>query len=607
MEQQELLEILRAEVAEQYEAVYSSEGDAFAHVAVREYFHLDDEDALEYCDVGGSHDKGIDAFWFDEEERRAILVQTKWAGEKKAFRAEVVREAESAYRWLLRIAKGEGGEAAPRVIDAARQLYKLREVEPDYPVSIYVIVAGSFTRGAIEESARVEDDLKLEPIDLHLVDLEELLAELEERLSRDEGKEEAKPEVTFTLQGDSYFEHEVDGGAAALVATISGYELAEVAHEWGYKLLLQNLRFFLPRKGRGTVNEGIRQTLATPAGRQNFWYYNNGIAIVCDEYDLDEASGTVKISNMQIVNGAQTTTTLSNCLEQLRNDPKAMLLARIIAEPEEDLRQNITYFNNRQNAVKDRDLRSNDPNQDRLHTQFLERQPPWFYERKRGEWNALTGRDAQLKKLVGKNKIDNERAAQAAYAFYFDGAKARADKKNLFQTRADGGYYEDIFSDATTTAWLLVPYRIADFVANAKNVYLRSIKGIDPRTATAQQSRLLSRQWLKFADQFVLGTIGLYLQYRGGVEEERLEELLAGDFDGMVKGAYAAAVRDLGVLFTRKERETKAIKDAPPFSASNYVKGNWDEVVNHVAGEWEGRGSDPLEGVPMLSEDDDND
>jgi hypothetical protein len=601
VDRNELLKILEKDVTELHNSVYSSAGDAFAHVAVREYFDLDDEEALEYCDVGGSRDKGIDAFWFDEEDRRAILVQTKWSGEKKSFRADVVREAESAYRWLLRLGEGKGGDAAPRVVDAARQLYKLRDVEPDYPVSIFVIVAGTFTKGAYEEVARVADDLKREPVDIDLVKLDELLDQIEERLSRETGIEQERPEVTFTLHDDGFFEHVDEEGPAALVATLSGYELADTAHQWGYKLFMRNLRFFLPGRARGSVNEGIRQTLETTEGRQRFWYYNNGIAIVCDDYELDRQAGTVKLTNMQIVNGAQTTTTLSHSLELLRSDPQATILVRIVAAPDEELRQNITFFNNRQNAVKDRDLQSNDPNQDRLHSEFLKRDPPWFYERKRGEWNALTARDANLKKKVGKNRVDNERAAQAAYAFYFDAAKARADKKNLFQPKVNSGYYEDIFNSGTTTAWLLVPYRIADYIATQKTDYLKSIRGIDPRKASVEQSRRLGREWIKFADQFILGTIGLYMQWRAGVEEKRLEALLAGDFGGMLEGAYQAAVRDLQPLFTRKAREAQAVEDV--FSPANYVKGNWDEARNHISAEWEGRVGDPLEGVPMLAKD----
>jgi hypothetical protein len=601
MDRNELLQLLNRDVEELHNAVYSSPGDAFAHVAVREFFDLDDEEALEYCDVGGSRDKGIDAFWFDEEERRAILVQTKWAADKKSFRAEVVRESESAYRWLLRLGDGKG-DAAPRVIDAARQLYKLREVEPDYPVSIFVIVAGTFTKGAYEEEARVVDDLKREPVDLELVGLDALLQQMEERLSRNAGVEEERPDVTFSLIKDSFFEHQDDDGPDALVATISGFELADIANEWGYKLFMRNLRFFLPGRARGSVNEGIRTTLETPEGRQRFWYYNNGIAIVCDDYTLDRKTRKVKLTNMQVVNGAQTTTTLSHCLEQLRNDPQAKILVRIVKAPDEELRQNITFFNNRQNAVKDRDLLSNDPNQDRLQAQFLKRSPAWFYERKRGEWNALTARDAGLKQKVGKRKIDNERAAQAAYAFYIDAAKARADKKSLFQPKANNGYYEDIFNSGTTTAWLLVPYRIADYVAERKNEYLKSIRGIDPRRASVEQSRRLGREWLKFADQFIIGTIGLYMQWRGGIDEKRLEALLAGDFDGMLDGAYRAAVRDLQQLFSRKEREARDREDV--FSPANFVKTHWDEAKSHVAGEWDGRVGDPLEGVPMLTSSD---
>lgn len=592
---------LRHEVNELHKSVYSSAGDAFAHVAVREYFDLDDEEALEYCDVGGSRDKGIDAFWIDQEDRRAILVQTKWSDEQRSFRNTAVREGEAAYRWLDRLSEGKTGEAAPRVIDAARELYKLRQVEPDFPVHIFVIVAGTFTKGAFEEEARVIDDLKREPVEFGLVDIDELLEQIEERLSRDEGVDEEHPEVTFNLQEDGFFEH--DSEPKALVATLNGYELAEAAHEFGYRLFMRNLRFFLPGKARGGVNEGIRRTLDTPEGRQRFWYYNNGIAIVCESYDLSRQDRTVTIRNMQIVNGAQTTTTLGHCLEALRSDPQASLLARIIAEPEEELQQSITFFNNRQNAVKDRDLQSNDPNQDRLHLEFSQRDPSWFYERKRGEWNALTVRDAALKKRVGRNRIDNERAAQAAYALYFDAAKARADKKNLFQPKKDGGYYEDVFNDGTTTAWLLVPFLIGEHVTREKNEYLKSIRGIDPRRATAAQHRLLSRQWIKFADQFILGTIGFYLELRGGINDERLEELLHGDFEGMVRGAYMASIRDLGVLFNRKEREAKDNGDV--FSAANFVKGNWTETLDHVGAEWDTRvsSSDPLEGVPMLSED----
>jgi hypothetical protein len=594
---------LREGVSRLHADVYSSAGDAFAHLAVREYFDLDDDDALEYCDVGGTRDKGIDAFWLDPDDRRAVLVQAKWSEDEKSFGADVVREAESAYRWLLRLAEGKAGDAAPRVIDAARQLHQRRETDIDFPVHIFVIVAGKFTKGAREEQARVADDVRREPVEVSLVDVDELLEEIEERLSRDEGAEQVHPEVTFTLREDGFFEHHEE--PQALVATLSGFELAEAAQKWGYRLFMRNLRFLLPGKGRGSVNAGIRRTLESAEGRQRFWYYNNGIAIVCSSYVLDREAKVVKITNMQIVNGAQTTATLNAALEQLRSAPETSLLARIIAEPDDELQQNITYYNNRQNAVKDRDLQSNDTTQDRLHNEFIRRDPPWFYERKRGEWNALTARDAGLRKRIGRNRVDNEIAAQAAYAFFFDAGKARADKKGLFQPKKDGGYYEDIFNESRTPVSLLVPFRLSEYIKGRKNEYLKEIRGVDPSKATQAQARRLSRQWLKFADQFILGTIAFYIEMRGGFTDERLEELLDGDFDGMAKGAYADAVRDLHILFSRKEREA----GDEIFSAANYVKGNWDEAQGHILAEWDAREAvgDPLEGVPMLADDESRD
>jgi hypothetical protein len=607
MDRTQLLKQLRTQVTKLHRDVYSNTGDAFAHAAVREYFGVDDEDALEYCDVGGSHDKGIDAFWIDAEQRRAVVVQAKWAEEPKSFRAPVVREAEAAYRWLMRLGQHDApGAAAPRVIDAARQLYKIRQLEPDYPVHIYVIAAGTYTTGAHEEQARVVDDLRRDYVEVNLVTLDDLLDELEERLSREGRGEHVKPEVTFTLGEDGFFEHEDD--PRALVATLSGFELAEAAQKWGYRIFMRNLRFLLPGRGRGSVNVGIKQTLESTDGRRRFWYFNNGIAIVCDSYEISEDRASVVVYNMQIVNGAQTTASLQMALEQLRGKAPASVLARIIAAPDDELQQSITFFNNRQNAVKDRDLQSNDPNQDRLHAEFLKRDPAWFYERKRGEWNALTARDAQMRKHLAKSRIDNERVAQAAYAFYFDAGRARADKKNLFQPKSDGGYYEDIFNETRTSAWLLVPYLLDQYIRTEKNSYLKAIRGIDPRKASVAQKKLLGRQWLKFADQFILGTMAFYIDMRGGFDDDRLEELIAGDLEGMAKGIYHAAVRDLHVLFSRKEREAAPSRQrgaedtGQVFSAANYVKGSWDEVLSHIQAEWDAREAvgDVLEGVPML-------
>lgn len=273
-----LLRHLREQVYEFGEKVYPSPGDAFAHVAVRDYFDLDDEEALEYCDVGGSYDKGIDAIWVDDENRRLVVVQVKWSADERTFPKGAVRDLEGAYRWLLRLAEGKPGGAAPRVIDAARRLFDLRAAEPDYPVHLFAIVAGDFTRGAREEAVRANDDLETAPAEIFLVTLDDLLTEVEARIDRDGGIESSLPTVTLSLLPSEYFQHDAD--PPALVASLRGDELAKAAHDWGFRLFMRNLRFLLPSRAKGSVNAGIEQTLRTPEGRERFWYYNNGIAIL---------------------------------------------------------------------------------------------------------------------------------------------------------------------------------------------------------------------------------------------------------------------------------------------------------------------------------------
>ncbi len=81
------------------------------------------------------------------------------------------------------------------------------------------------------------------------------------------------------------------------------------------------------------MNAGIIATLEDEKERRNFWAYNNGMTIVCDDYEHDESSGQLKMTNLSIVNGCQTTVALVRGKKNLA-DQDISLLARIICPPE---------------------------------------------------------------------------------------------------------------------------------------------------------------------------------------------------------------------------------------------------------------------------------
>ena len=90
----------------------------------------------------------------------------------------------------------------------------------------------------------------------------------------------------------------------AYMGIVPGRFLADIYLKYGSKLLQGNVRAFL--SVRGKVNKGIRRTIIeTP---QNFFTYNNGIAIVARSVGFSEDGTKIThFKDLQIINGGQTT------------------------------------------------------------------------------------------------------------------------------------------------------------------------------------------------------------------------------------------------------------------------------------------------------------
>jgi hypothetical protein len=71
-----------------------------------------------------------------------------------------------------------------------------------------------------------------------------------------------------------------------------------------------------------SVDDAIDDTIKKE--RENFWYYNNGITIGCNDYRIDGYK--LKLYDFSIINGAQTTTKIGksnlvlNCNNKLNID-----------------------------------------------------------------------------------------------------------------------------------------------------------------------------------------------------------------------------------------------------------------------------------------------
>jgi hypothetical protein len=198
------------------------------------------------------------------------------------------------------------------------------------------------------------------------------------------------------------------------------------------------------------VNEGMTATLESEPER--FFYYNNGVTIVCDEAEQRRSEGRdyLVVGNPQVINGQQTTRVLAASPQQAA---KASVLVKVIrvprAEPDdmtafEELVSRIVAGTNWQNAIKPSDLMSNDRKQ--IQLQRALRKVGYLYLRKRerkGEALALVG---------GKqfHVVWKEDFAQAVAGCDLDPAVNPSGKKKLFEEER----YPQVFPNADPDFYL---------------------------------------------------------------------------------------------------------------------------------------------------------
>jgi hypothetical protein len=234
----------------------------------------------------------------------------------------------------------------------------------------------------------------------------------------------------------------------AYVAIIPGTCLAKLYERYGARLLEQNVRSFLQFTGK--INKGIRDTIRNKP--QMFLAFNNGIAATADYLELDETNRYIKkISNLQIVNGGQTTAAIYNTSKKDKADiSKIFVQVKFsIIESSDELKFNeivsdISKCANTQNKVNDADFSANNPALvafEKLSRYILSpitaqnnMQTCWFFERARGQYKTLRNREGTTKaKLTAFDKKypKNQMFTKVELAKYINAYQEVKDSEKL--------------------------------------------------------------------------------------------------------------------------------------------------------------------------------
>ena len=200
-------------------------------------------------------------------------------------------------------------------------------------------------------------------------------------------------------------------------------------------LFSYNLREHVSQKN---VDEGIELTIKND--KDNFWFYNNGITIGCE--DFVESGNKIKLYNFSIINGAQTTTKIgkSKLIDGKHDFP---LVCKIVKSDLNNKKSRefigkISEASNSQKPIKFRDLKSNDIQQKELEAKAGSNKYPLAIEMKRGV------KAKNYNKVREKwQRVSNEYVGQLILSCVFQKPGiARNSKNTIFSSKK---MYQQVF------------------------------------------------------------------------------------------------------------------------------------------------------------------
>jgi hypothetical protein len=273
-----------------------------------------------------------------------------------------------------------------------------------------------------------------------------------------------------------------------------------------------NVRAFQSLKNK--INSQIASTLRDNELIKEFIFLNNGITIVCDDFEVKPGGEIISLKKPSIINGCQTANTILEVYKEGLLQPNiGFVLARMVKTKDNGIKERIIKASNTQTAINNRDLISEEDIQKEIEAQFL--QLGYYYERKRGLHS-----DKPYEKV-----IDLEKAAQCYLALYLDKPSEAKNKKSSIYTIN----YGKIFNDKLSAKQLLVGWLLLGKI-NKKIKELR-------RTASEERKSILGNSVMHLLPLFKEWAINSSGKTLSNIEEnlDILNELFDDKIEEVIK------------------------------------------------------------------------
>lgn len=496
---------------------------SFVFLVAKSFLDLDDESVIDAV-VEGGNDFGVDAiYWTPPHDGEFVvtLIQGKYKrdpNKEASFPENGVKAMISAIGALFDPAKTvQLNRRLKAKVEEIRSLIADGEIP-----KVRAILCSNGSKWNDSAQNHIDQTGFGDQVSWQYVGPEELLAILQ-----------APKRVNDTLQLSGKAIVEEFDFRRALIGRLSVGQLAALFDRHGDKLLERNIRRYLGLSGN-RINEAVASTLKQEEQRPNFYFYNNGVTIICSQFRhnaLQQDSWPVQIEGLQIVNGGQTSRTVQQVVKEDPGAATAQVLVRIyeLSEDDEELVKSITYATNSQNPVDLRDLRSNDAKQKLLGYSISEL--GYTYRRQRGDTTASS------------REIASTAAAEAILAVW----RHRPHQARFMTTEHFGKLYDKIFTDSLNGAQTVIAALVLRFAENKRKR--------PPENAP---------DFLPYASRYIAMLMGKYLleDLNGGSKLSQLDhttfidaiDLFAENAESYFNKAVAAIEGQLEILFAAQQR-----------------------------------------------------
>jgi hypothetical protein len=349
--------------AQEQDAIALTRG--LAAMAVRLITGCDTAEAARSI-VDGFGDNGIDAVGVDEAGLQVVVVQAKWhdRGNKNIDLGEAHKFL-AGLKALTNLDFGKFNEKLAPMTSAVEDVLS----QPGSKIQLVIVSTGPSQLSSEVAQAFQDTCTELnepgEIAELTVLGLSEIYRFLTEAIDG------AGLSLDVTLEQWGMLSEPYE----AFYGTVSATTVADWYNQHGDRLFDRNIRRAL---GGTPVNTALVDTLCTQP--HQFWYFNNGITVLCEQIDPAVAgapnrnSRVFRLQGVSVVNGAQTVASISaglrQCSEMAANAQVWVRLISLEGCPE-TFGTEVTRATNTQKAVENRDFVSLDPEQTRLRHEFM--------------------------------------------------------------------------------------------------------------------------------------------------------------------------------------------------------------------------------------------